>query len=302
MFGLNYLRAIAQTTLRRAVPITIGPCFDFLLVGGGGTIGPANGGTYYTGAGGAGGMICSGQALQGGGGTASPQMTLGIGQELSCGPASETAAPATYAGVQGANSTISGAGYSYTAIGGGIGGAFPGGSPAYGPPSSVGGSGGGGGSGGYSAGSAGTPNQGYAGGAGVGVDSGAGGGGGGAGGVGGAGSGFTQGGNAGLGLEWIDGNVYAYGGRGAHGHQYNVTLTLGSYAANRPVGGAPNRGAGSGNAVGNDASGGTCYGGAGVVIFAFRTGSATYTGGTITKVAGKTFHTFTSAGTFKRIT
>lgn len=294
MFGLKYLLATSRTTTRRNVPYSYGLLVDFLLVGAGGAIGAANGGLYYCGGGGAGGMICSGQLYQGGGGAASPPMLLAIGVSLSCGPAAETVSPASYNGAQGSASTITGA-YNYTANGGGLGGAFDG----YGSAAGAGGSGGGGGSQSMWPGGAGTANQGYAGGNGVAVPDGSGGGGGGAGGVGGVGSGKDVGGTAGLGLLWIDGKVYGYGGRGAHGYQ-SGTLTNGSYAANRPSNGAPNRGAGSGSSVQDDASGGACNGGAGVVVFAYKTGAMTFTGGTITNIGAKTFHTFTVAGSFTR--
>jgi len=290
MFGPRILGSISGTTKHRQVPYVVPYLFDFLLVGGGGTIGAANGGQYYSGGGGAGGMICSGQALQGGGGNAQTSIVLCFGQSLVCTPAGETAAPGGYQGSQGSASTIVGSSYSFSAAGGGRGaGVNPGES------SSVGGSGGAGAGYANTGGSAGTANQGYGGANGGGADPQAGGGGGGAGGAGSNGSGY-YGGNAGLGLAWIDGKVYAYGGRGARG-AYDPGA-LGAYASNRPSGGAPNRGAGSGRTVEDDASGGTCYGGAGVVIIAYF-GSQIATGGTVTKgLLGKTYHTFTTSGTF----
>jgi len=288
MFGPRILSSISFTTKHRMVPYSHPIIFDFLVVGGGGTIGAANGGGYYSGGGGAGGMICSGQALQGGGGNAQPFLRLSVGQSLVCTPAGETAAANSYHGSQGSASTLIGSTYSFSADGGGRGAGQGGGET-----SSVGGSGGAGAGYGNTGGSAGTANQGYGGGNGAGTDPNAGGGGGGAGGAGTNGVGQT-GGGAGLGLLWIDGNVYAYGGRGGAG---GITPVAGAYAANRPSGGAPNRGAGSGSAVGNDASGGN-YGGAGVVIIAYS-GAQIATGGTVTRgLLGKTYHTFTALGTF----
>ena len=293
MFGPKTLASISFTTKHRRVPYNLPLVIDFWVVGGGGTIGAANGGGYYSGGGGGGGFVCSGQALQGGGGNAQPAIVLNAGQTLTCTPAGEAAADGSYYGTQGSASTLIGSNYSFSADGGGKGAGLTGGQLA-----TVGASGGGGGGDGYGAHNAaalGTANQGYGGGGAGSGSSFAGGGGGGAGGAGTAGSG-NYGGNGGLGLAWIDGNVYAYGGRGGRG-AYDPG-GFGAYATNRPSGGAPNRGAGSGRTVDNDASGGTCYGGAGVVILAYF-GQQIATGGTITKgLLGKTYHTFTTSGTF----
>ena len=293
MFGPKTLESISATTKHRRVPYVMPFVFDFLVVGGGGTIGGGNGGGYYSGGGGAGGMICSGQALQGGGGNAQPAIVLRIGQSLSCAPGGEAATNnGTYNGTHGNASTLSGSGYSFTAEGGGAG---AGNTAA----ASVGGGGGGGwgptAAGVLWVGAAGTANQGYGGGNGPNSADNGGGAGGGAGGAGANGSG-TNGGNAGLGLAWIDGNVYAYGGRGGSGYPPGGP---GAYASNRPSGGAPNRGAGSGQAIGDDASGGGCYGGAGVVIIAYFGPQIATGGDTVTKgLLGKTYHTFTTSGTF----
>ena len=295
MFGPKTLESISTTTKHRRVPYVMPFVFDFLVVGGGGTIGGGNGGGYYSGGGGAGGMICSGQALQGGGGNAQPAMVLRIGQSLTCSVAGEAVTtPAVYDGTQGSSTTLSGSGYSFTAAGGGAGA----GNLA---AATVGGSGGGGWGPGAAGvrwiGAAGTANQGYGGGNGPNSLDMAGGAGGGAGGAGANGNNFI-GGQGGLGLAWIDGNVYAYGGRGAQGYAVGPPMAIGDYAANRPSGGAPNRGAGSGAAVQLDANGG-CYGGAGVVIIAYFGPQIATGGNTVTQgLLGKTYHTFTTSGTF----
>lgn len=304
MFGLNFLRSVSGTTTYRRPLFYLATVCDFLVVGSGGSIGGGNGGGgYYSGGGGGGGMICSGQALQGGGGTAQAAFKAAVGVQFVCTVGGETSNNTqSYWGFAGSNSSLIGGGISFTAIGGGAGGGQINTLPA-----GSGGSGGGGAGGdnGYlSGGGAGTANQGYNGGVSgsngaLGASAG-----GGAGGTGGAGGNasstgsysYQVGGAGGLGLLWIDGNVYGYGGRGAQGAYAGAAQ--GAYAANRPAGGAANRGAGGQKSVEADASGGAGYGGAGVVIIMYD-GRQLATGGTITTFGGKTVHTFTTTGTFE---
>lgn len=296
MFGLNFLSSISGTTTHKVPLFNLPLFFDFLVVASGGSVGGANNGVYYSGAGGAGGMICSGQTYQGGGGAAQKSLVLTAGASLVCTVGAETVAtPSSYQGTTGNNSSLVGSGYNFVALGGGAGGNAA-------VPYSAGGAGGsgGGGAGGasgnpYHLGGAGTVNQGYAGGNAQITVNAAGGGGGGAGGVGGNAGGGT-GGNAGLGLAWIDGKVYAYGGAGTFAG--DPPHAAGQPAANRPAGGAPNRGSGSGaQPIGLDAAV-SPNGGAGVIVICYPINTRICTGGTITQSQGLTFHTFTSSGTF----
>ncbi len=295
MFGLNFLSSISGTTKHKVPLFNLPLVFDFLVVASGGAVGGANNGVYYSGAGGAGGMICSGQTYQGGGGAAQTSLVLTVGASLACTVGAETAATTSYAGTQGNDSTLVGSGYNFVALGGGRGGSIT--APLF--AGGAGGSGGGGAGGNagtpYHLGGAGTVNQGYAGGNAQITANAAGGGGGGAGGVGGNAGGGT-GGNAGLGLAWIDGKVYAYGGAGTLAG--DPPHAAGQPAANRPAGGAPNRGSGSGALpIGLDAAV-SPNGGAGVIVICYPVNTRICTGGTITQSQGLTFHTFTSSGTF----
>lgn len=303
MFRPKTLRSISGTTTHRVVPHSLTFIADFLIVAGAGSAGVSL--SSYGGGGGAGGLICSGQALQGGGGSAQASINLGIGSYSIVVAGETVGVPGQYRGVVGSNSSA----FGYTAIGGGLGG---GSAP---PAGGVGGSGGGGPGGDYgyqSGGGSGTANQGYGGG--VSGDNSmvghygasGGGGGGGAGGTGGNAlydpvypqnpQWYQHGGAGGLGLLWIDGNVYACGGPGGPG---GVTgNTMGAFAANYPNGGAPNRGFGGDIARTDAKSTVKGYGGGGVVIIRYSANQGfTTSGGTQTRVGGYICETFTASAT-----
>ncbi len=300
MFYLRQTTKTARGSHRRP-PYNYALICDFLIVASAGSAGV--GLNVYGGGGGAGGLICSGQALQGGGGSAQASFSLALGT-YSIVVAGETAGVNNqYNGVAGSNSSA----FGYTAIGGGP----SGGSQSY-QPAGNGGSGGGGAGGDYgyqTAGGTGTANQGYNGGI-SGSNNGAGqygasggGGGGGAGGTGGNAGGpsigiqvYQTGGAGGLGLLWIDGKVYACGGPGGAGGVGGAVA--GAHAANYPSGGEPNRGFGGDIGRTDAKSSVKGYGGGGVVIIRYSTNTGFLTsGGTKTTSAGHIYETFIASGT-----
>lgn len=305
MFYLDRLKSVARSHLRPPYNFTL--IADFLIVASAGSAGV--GLNVYGGGGGAGGLICSGQALQGGGGSAQSSIALAKGTYAIVVAGETVGVNNQYRGVVGSNSSA----FGHTAIGGGLGGGS-------GPPAGGdGGSGGGGPGGDYgyqTTGGTGTANQGYGGGASgsnitpavpLGWGASGGGGGGGAGGAGGNASAtptvypsnpqyYQHGGTGGLGLEWIDGKVYACGGPGGAGGVGGATQ--GPHAANYPSGGQPNRG--FGGDIGRTDAKSTVkgYGGAGVVIIRYSANQGfTTSGGTQTRVGAYIYETFIASTT-----
>lgn len=297
---ITFLKSLSGTTVHRPTPYTVGLNVNFLVVGAGGGAGASG---YYNGGGGGGGLICSGVALQGGGGTAqnsisvyqySTTCTIGVG-------GTSGRFYAYYGGYTGSSSTF----LNHTAQGGGGGGAFgvTGGNPA-GLNPAIGGCGGGSGTmwqQGYgpAAGAAGTANQGYGGGTGAYEYANAGGGGGGAGGVGQppTGPNYRYVGMGGLGVQWIDGLYYSCGGFSGRSGNYpsdtNRTPPAGytAFANNGTGGGSDFLDAScslNANSSGSD----------GVVILRYYGAKARATGGTITLSKGIVTHTFTSTANF----
>ena len=286
MFGLTFTKKFQGGGLHQRPPISFPFSMDFILVAAGGA---NSGGQQYNGGGGGGGLICSGQALQGGGGSA--QVSIGAGT-YSIVIAAQTVAQ--FPSIAGSNSTA----FGHTAIGGGK----SGGNDALGA-GGVGGSGGGGGgndTGGNYNGGAGTANQGFGGGKSV-ITSGgayAGGGGGGAGGVGANATGATSqvGGIGGLGLAWLDGKVYACGGAGSEGGMGGAAT--GANPANYPSGGAPNRGFGGQYTSDSSNPSGRGYGSTGVCVVRYPfSNKVIVTGGTKTQDGAFFYHTFITSGT-----
>ena len=291
MFGLTFTKKLTGLGLHERPPISFPLIMDFILVAAGGGSNPyAN----YCGGAGGGGLICSGQALQGGGGSA--QVSITVAGTYSIVIASETPSQLhPTSAINGSNSTA----FGHTAIGGGH--------SAYADAWSFaasGGSGGGGGgndSGPNYNGGAGTANQGFAGGKGTSnlpTGSSAGGAGGGAGGVGGNGQAPNGqvGGTGGLGLAWIDGNVYACGGHGSAGGV--AGNAQGALPANYPSGGAPNRGFGGQYTSDSSNPSGRGYGSSGVCVVRYPfSNKVIVTGGTKTQNGGFVYHTFITSGT-----
>ena len=288
MFGLTFTKKLAGVGLHERPPISFPFSMDFILVAAGGA---NSGSANFNGGGGGGGLICSGQALQGGGGSA--QVSIRDAGSYSIVIAAQTVAQ--FPSIAGSNSTA----FGHTAIGGGK----SGGNDAAGA-GGVGGSGGGGGgndTGYLYAGGAGTANQGYAGGQSTNNlpnGASAGGAGGGAGGVGGNAGGSLQGtgGTGGLGLAWLDGKVYACGGHGTAGALAGAAM--GALPANYPSGGAPNRGFGGQYTSDSSNPGGAGYGSTGVCVVRYPfSNRVKVTGGTKTQDGAFVYHTFITSGT-----
>lgn len=296
MFGLTFTKKLAGLGLHERPPISFPFSMDFILVAAGGANSAS---ASYNGGGGGGGLICSGQALQGGGGNA--QVSIRGAGTYSIVIAAETVAQ--FPCIAGSNSTA----FGHTAIGGGK----SGGNDALGA-GGVGGSGGGGGGNdtGYQyGGGAGTANQGFGGGQSS-YNTGGGGasGGGGGGGAGGAGTNVVdsvptvgaqrmqKGGNGGIGLAWLDGKVYACGGQGSGGAFSGNQL--GDLPANYPSGGAPNRGFGGQYTSDSSNPSGRGYGSTGVCVVRYPlSNKVQVTGGTKTQDGGFVYHTFITSGT-----
>lgn len=284
MFYLSKTKKLNGAGSHMPPPVSFPFMMDFILVGAGG--GHTNA-QSYAGGGGGGGLICSGQALQGGGGTA--QVNIKAPGTYSIVIAAQTVAQTP--AIAGSNSTA----FGYTADGGGRGGGNDGGG-------GNGGSGGGGGgndTGYLHNGGTGTANQGYGGGKSLygSPTAQAGGGAGGAGGAGGNANGvnYQKGGTGGLGLEWLDGKVYACGGHGSGG---GYTPTQGDLPANYPSGGAPNRGFGGQYTTDSSNPGGRGYGSTGVCVVRYPfSNKLEVTGGTKTQDSGFVYHTFITSGT-----
>ena len=257
---------------------------DYLIVGGGGAGGATN---NTDGSGGGGG---AGEVLEDTG-------SVSVGTySITVGAGGVSTSTSSFTQADGGSSSINTVD---TAVGGGGGGS----SNSSFHDGRAGGSGGGGGAQNSSSGSGGSATAGFAGGAGR--DNSWGGGGGGASEVGEVGS--TTGGDGGDGVSSsISGSAVTYGGGGGGGYKGGI------YVAG--TGGAGGGGNGGESAVGADATAntggggggagadGTSYlggdGGSGIVIISYTTGTMIATGGTITQVAGKTIHTFTSSDIF----
>ena len=236
------------TTTTTLAPLTI----DYLIVAGGGAGGRGNGGVPNArgGGGGAGGFITGSRSVNPGTSLNAVVGAGGVNPPLGNGQ-----------GVSGTNSSFN----SLTAVAGGGGGGTT-------PQNGLNG-----GSGGGAHGTTGVPGNGidFQGNRGGFAGSGMGGNGGGAAEIGGTGTG-------GAGLMWLDGVVYAAGGRGGNGFSGGLGTTPGC----------------GGQGTANAETDGT-PGINGVVIVRY-TGTPRATGGTITQSGGFTYHTFTSNGTFTR--
>jgi len=296
MFYLNQTPKLQGAGSHERPPISFPFSMDFILVAaGGGTVAQAS----YHGGGGGGGLICSGQALQGGGGSA--QVSIRVAGTYSIVIGSETVAQNP--SLQGSNSTA----FGHTAIGGGKCGITD--ATATGGNGGSGGGGGGNDTGYNYNGGTGTANQGYGAGKSTYNTGGAGAsGGGGGGGAGGAGTNavdsvptvgaqrMQKGGIGGLGLAWLDGKVYACGGQGSGGgHSGNQ---IGDLPANYPSGGAPNRGFGGQYTSDSSNPTGRGVGSTGVCVVRYPFSSKVkVTGGTKTQDGAFFYHTFITSGT-----
>ncbi len=264
---------------------------DYLVVGGGGGGGASSNGA--AGGGGAGAVRSGTNAFSVG----STIVTVGAGG----------AGGTTFAGTTGDDSIL---GSVVTSLGGGKGGTGTSGtSPASTFDGGAGGSGGGGGADGSTSGIAGTAgtggNIGGTGFASVTNASRAGGGGGGAGGAGtNASSGAGGAGGAGA-ASSITGTSVTYGGGGgggAAGTAGNGGTGGGGAGGDNSAGSNGTDGLGGGGGGSSNTSGGFTVGGDGgdgIVIISYTTGSMVATGGTVTRTATNTVHTFTSNGVFK---
>ena len=259
---------------------------DILVVGGGGA-----GGARHGGGGGGGGVIYN-----------TNRLAYEYAYPITVGSGGIPDPAGAYVGGNGQNSRFD----DLIALGGGGGSCY-----AASPPTG-GGSGGGGGGGSVSPGIANQTDSG-GGGAYYGSDGGSGGsntGGGGGGGATsvGANATTTSGGYGGYGFEsniegtTVSGVIIAYGGGGGGGGDTGVGLGRGGGGNGAISGGATNgatnRGGGGGGtrSLVSGTKGG--YGGSGVVVVSYPTGSLTATGGLISRGDGRTVHKFNSSGTF----
>jgi len=237
---------------------------DYLVIAGGGGSGTSANTAYNSGGGGAGGYRTSSGTTGGGGSTMSPlSLNTGISYTITVGSGGATEA-------NGTNSSIAGTGITtVTSTGGGKGGGTVG-------SGATGGSGGGarGGTGTF-LGSAGTANEGFAGG--DGTNNGATGGGGGASGVGGSGTGSgasANGGNGGAGItSSISGSSVARGGGGGGGAGSSGTAGTasagGGAGSNSGVGSSGTANTGGGGGGSRDSANNGSAGGSGVVILRY---------------------------------
>jgi hypothetical protein len=277
---------------------------DFLVIAGGGGGGLHSGGGG--GGGGAGGYRASyNSEASGGGGSSESSLTLGKGitYTITVGAGGVGSTGYNVAGAAGGDSSVAGSNITtVTSAGGGGGASTPSGA------ATTGGSGGGGSGNGGPAASAGTSNQGFAGGAGGAGGTTGGGGGGGAGAVGAAGS-ASGGGNGGTGVaSTITGSSVTHAGGGGGGHDSRAGGsggtggTGGGGAGGKGVvgtAGTANTGGGGGGTGYNASTGGA--GGSGVVILRMPTAkySGTTTGSpTVTTDGTDTILTYTSSGTY----
>lgn len=113
----------------------------------------------------------------------------------------------------------------------------------------------------------------------------------------------SKGGNGGDGLAFsISGASVYYGGGGGGSFRGGTAgtggLGGGGNGGTTGANGVANTGGGGGAGNGTSGTGVSGSGGSGIVIVSYPTGLLTAVGGTITTVAGRTIHTFTSNGTF----
>jgi hypothetical protein len=250
-------------------------------------------------AGGGGGAVNAAGGGGGGGVLVNSSLPLSVStSSVVVGAGGTGATGGSQVGGRGGNTTLNHPSGLLTALGGGGGAPRDGGN--YLPQS--GGSGGGGAGHYYGnwAGAAGTAGQGSNGGNGTNPDAGCnstGGGGGGAGGFGGNGvsGGITGAGGAGY-VSYLSGSPLIYGAGGAG------SLTCTGTAGPADSGGGSSAALTIANRGGGGGAGCCGYlggaGSSGIVIIAYKTGTAVATGGTMTSANGFTIHTFTSNGTF----
>lgn len=261
--------------------------------GGGGGCGESNVNGGGGGGGGAGGLIYN----------SSFSVTPGTSLTVTVGGGGNSSSTSTTAGNNGGNSVFG----SLTAIGGGGGGGGDFEGTNAGATGGSGGGAGGDGGNGPTIFSAGTANQGFAGGARNGTINRAGAGGGGAGGPGNSGRQGTNttglGGSGGPGLVYdISGTPTYYAGGGGGGASLNfssgVANSSGGIGGGGAGGGATQGANGTANTGGGGGGGygtGSGAGGSGIVIVRYP-GPQRAIGGTVTSVGGFTIHTFTTVG------